>query len=158
MLFRKLIPVVFILLAFAAWSAPAHAASAGDAIVAKKKCKGKKKWSKKAKKCVKKKKAAPKASGPQIPLGDYVCSYVTSYGSNYAGTVHILAGNRYAVNEGALGAYKYFPDTGIMQFPSGDYSTMFARYSADSNGFDVFSAVNDGILEYGDYSWTCNAS
>jgi hypothetical protein len=154
------------------------AGPAADAVAAKKK-KGCKKGKKKAKKgtasAAKKKKGCkkgrkkgakgtpktpppPKASGPQIPAGDYVCSYATyPYGTAYAGTVHILAGNRYMVNEGpATGTYVYYPDTGIMQFPSGDYSSFYGAYVADSKGFDVYSAVNDGVLEVGDYGWTCN--
>jgi len=97
--------------------------------------------------------APPKASGPEIPAGTYPCSS-TSLG--YAGTVHILAGNRYMVNEGpAVGNYVFYPDTGVMQFPSGDYDWAYGVYVADSKGFDIYSNYSDGILEVGDYGWTC---
>jgi hypothetical protein len=161
MSFSRLACVVVALTALLAWSAgslsTAAAAPGTDAAAAKKKCKGKKKASQ-AKKCKKKKKKkkAAQPTGPQIPAGDYVCSYYTSYGSNYAGTVHILPGNRYTVNEGSPGTYRYFPDTGIMQFPTGDYKSFYARYVPDSKGFDVYSAVADGVLEVGDYGWTCS--
>jgi hypothetical protein len=167
MSFSRLVCVVIALTALLALSAgsvsTAAAAPATDAAAAaKKKCKGKKKAAKKGKKCKKKQKRQqaqpPAASGPEIPAGDYVCSYVTSYGTNYAGTVHILSGNRYTVNEGSAGTYRYFPDTGIMQFPSGDYQTFFGRYVPDSKGFDVYSNVNDGALQVGDYGWTCSTS
>lgn len=168
------------LLALSAGSLSTAAAAPGaDAVDAAKKKKSKCKKAKKgkrgkataAKKCKKAKKKtqpqpyqqqpqqpspSPVASGPEIPTGDYVCSYAIGSGTAYAGTVHILAGNSYRVNEGSPGSYRYFPDTGIMQFPTGDYQSFYARYSPDSKGFDVYSAVNDGILEVGDYGWTCS--
>jgi hypothetical protein len=161
MSFRRLVCVAIALTALLAWSAgsvsTAAAGSDADApTAAKKKCKGKKKWSPKAKKCVKKKKAT-QPTGPQIPAGDYYCSYYTSFGFTGAGSVQILAGNRYTVNDGTAGTYKYFPATGVMQFPTGDYRSFYAVYDADAKAFEVYANEAMGGVEIGDYAWTCSA-
>jgi hypothetical protein len=133
--------------------APA-AADGPAAQAAKKKC-GKKKGKKgavAAKKCKKKKKQSAGATGPSLPVGEWSCGQPRHSG------MQTKAGNVYTVNNGNPGTYRYYPDTGIVQFQGGSYSWAFGKYDPDAKALEIYSNENDGILEVGDYAWTCTLS
>lgn len=116
----------------------------------KKKC-GKKKKGKKgavaAKKCKKKKGGA---TGPSLPIGEWAC------GNPIHSTLHTQSGNRYYIHEANKpGTYRYYPDTGIVQFQGGEYSWAFGKYNDQLKNIEIYSNVNEDGLEVGDYGWSC---
>ena len=135
--------------------AVAPAGAAGDAgpaaQAAKKKC-GKKKGKKgaaAAKKCKKGKKPATGGGGPELPLGDWGCEY---------GSFQTQAGNRYTVNNGDQGSYKYTPSLGHVEFIGGSYDSFYGIYHSDAKVIELYSAVNDPPVQIGDYGWSCSKS
>lgn len=139
--------------AFAVTPAIGDGGSATATASAKKKGKkcGKKKKGKKSvataakKKCGKKKGKNPANLGPQMALGDYFCGH-----SGF----QVLAGNRYTVNNADPGSYRYYPDTGIVQFQGGSYSWAFGKYDAQLKEISIYS--NDAsVIPVGEYGWTC---
>ena len=113
----------------------------------KKKCKkGKKGAAAAKKKCGKKKGKKPASLGPSLPIGEYAC---------LNSGMQILAGNRYTINRTDPGSYRYFPDTGIVQFIGGSYSWAYGIYYPSSQAVEIYS--NDAsVVPVGTYGWTCS--
>jgi hypothetical protein len=140
--------------AFAVTPAVGESGSATATASAKKKgkkCgkKGKKAAAAARKKCGKRKGNKPANLGPQMALGDYFCGH---------SSFQVLAGNRYTVNNSDPGGYRYYPDTGIVQFQGGSYSWAFGKYLAEpgQEAIEIYSNISDPPLEVGDYGWTCS--
>jgi len=127
-----------------ALAVPAGASDRGPAVAEAAKAKKCKK--KKGKKCKKAKKKGT-ATGPEIALGDYYCTY---------GSFQVQAGNRYTVNRGDPGRYTYNPSLGIVNFQGGSYASFFGKYYPDDRVLELYSNVNDPPVEIGDYAWSCS--
>ena len=113
----------------------------------KKKCKkGKKGAAAAKKKCGKKGKKKPVSLGPSLPIGEWAC---------LNSGMQTLAGNRYTINRTDPGNYKYFPDTGVVQFIGGSYAWAYGIYYPSAEAIEIYS--NDAsVTPIGTYGWTCS--
>jgi hypothetical protein len=128
---------------------PAAADSSSTAQTAKKKKCGKKgkKGAAAAKKCKKKKKGGG-ATGPSLPSGEWACGNPVHSG------MQTKSGNVYTINRADPGTYRYYPDTGIVQFQGGSYSWAFGKYYPDAKAVEIYSN-DESVIPVGEYGWTC---
>ena len=129
---------------------PAAADSPSTAQTAKKKKCGKKGKKGAAAAMTKgcKKKGTGGSPGPSLPSGEWACGNPVHSG------MHPKPGNVYTINRTDPGNYRYFPDTGIVQFIGGSYSWAFGKYYPDAKAVEIYS--NDAsVIPVGEYGWTC---
>ena len=90
--------------------------------------------------------ATPASAG--MKKGDYACSYYTSFGSNYAGTMNILSKKKYSVNDNKPGKYTF--KKGILNFKTGDYKGLYFGQRVSKSDVEMYG------FKDGEYYMTCS--